>query len=176
MRSSVLALLLVLSVAPRLAQAQTQPTRAVIESMLSGFEDVPSLAEWRALGPSAVPLLIAIHDDAQMIQPVRLRAVEAMGAFSSAPARTFLLRVMNDPHEGTFVVREAAEALAQSAGEDAVQPITRLLRAADRGLREGAIIALGRIDAESARHELQLQLARETDADLRARIAALLDR
>lgn len=176
MRLSVFALLVGLSLAPRLVHAQTQVSRAAIETMLSGFEDVPSLAEWRALGPTVVPVLIAIHDDAQVIQPVRLRAVEAMGAYSTDEARTFLIRVMNDPHEGTIVVREAAEALAQSAGEGGIEPISRLFRSSDRSLREGAIVALGRIEGESARHQLELQRARETDADLRAQITALLAR
>ncbi len=178
MRSSffALGLSLFLFLAPRPAHAQTQVSRAEVEAILSGFEDVPTLAEIGALGPTAVPVLVAIHDDAQVIQPVRLRAVEAMGAFHTAEARTFLLRVMNDPHEGTIVVREAAEALAQSAGEGGVQPISRLLTSTDRTLREGAIVALGRIRAESARHQLELQLARETETDLRARITALLAR
>ena len=165
-----------LALAPRPTRAQDQITRPVIETMLSGFEDVPSLAEWRALGPAVVPLLIAIHDDTQVIQPVRLRAVEAMGAYSTPAARAFLLRVMNDPHEGTIVVREAAEALAQSGGASAVAPIARLLQSPDRTLREGAIVALGRIDLATARHELEQQLPRETDADLRRQIGALLAR
>ena len=80
--SIVLAALLAL---PSLALAQTTPTpsRDALVTMLSGFEDVPTLAQIRALGPGAVPMLIALHDDAQVIQPVRLRAVEAMAAFST---------------------------------------------------------------------------------------------
>lgn len=172
LRFVVLAALLAL---PSLAHAQTTPgiSRDALVTMLSGFEDVPTLAQIRALGPSAVPMLIALHDDAQVIQPVRLRAVQAMGAFATPEARTFLLRVIADPAESPVVVRRATAALAQSQGASAIPQISGLLTSQERAIREGAIEALGGIGTAAARQALVEHQAQETDAALRARIGVL---
>lgn len=168
----VLALALVV---PPLAHAQSAPaiTREALVTMLSGFEDTPTLAQIRALGQGTVPMLIALHDDPQVIQPVRLRAVEAMGAFSTPEARTFLLRVIHDPAESPIVVREATEALGQSQGSRAITDIAALLTSQERAIREGAIEALGAIGTPAARQALHDHLASEADAALRARIGVL---
>lgn len=149
------------------------PTRASIEQMLSGFEDTPTLAQVRALGEGAVPLLVAIHDDAQVIQPLRLRAVTAVGAFSTEPARVFLVRVVHDPNEPALVVREAILALARSQGAGAVPIVTPFLSSTTRSVREGAIEALGSIGTAAARRRLSVHQAHEHDAALRDRIALL---
>jgi len=157
---------------PAMAQTQTV-TRDAIVTMLSGFEDTPTLTQMRALGDGAVPILISLHDDPQVIQPVRLRAVEAMGAFSTPEARTFLLRVIHDPAESPIVVREAIEALGQSQGAHAVPQLTSMLASHDRVVREGAIEALGSIGTPAARQHLIQHRAHEADTALRARIATL---
>jgi HEAT repeat protein len=170
--SIVLATLLAL---PSFALAQTTPSisRDALVTMLSGFEDVPTLAQIRALGPSTVPMLIALHDDTQVIQPVRLRAVQAMAAFTTPEARTFLLRVIHDPAESPVMVRRATAALAQSQGATAIPQITPLLTSQERAIREGAIEALGSIGTPAARQALVDHQAHETDAALRARIGVL---
>jgi HEAT repeat protein len=150
------------------------PSRAAIEHMLSGFEDTPTLDQIRALGEGAIPILVALHDDESVIQPVRLRAVEAMGAFSGDAARRFLVRVMHDPHEPGVVVREAAEALAQSQGASAVPEISRLLSSSDRNVREGAIEALASIGNDAALRRLAVHQVHEADGALRDRITALV--
>lgn len=173
-RALVIVGLLVLLVPGRsLAQTGAPPTRESLVSMLSGFEDTPTLAEIRALGEAAVPLLVAIHDDPSVIAPVRLRAVEAVGAFTTPAARRFLLRVLADPSEPTAVVREAIEALASAAGPEAVSPIGAFLASDDRGVRERAIEALGTIDTAAARRLLAAHVAREHDAALADRARAL---
>jgi HEAT repeat protein len=162
-----------LLVMPALASAQSQgtaPTREALITMLSGFESTPTIAQMRALGDGTVPMLIALYDDPQMIQPVRLRAVEAMGAYGTPEARAFLLRVIREPDQSPIVVREAIEALAQSQGASAIPQITPLLASPERAIREGAIEALATL---GARQQLTQQLAREHDADLRARITTL---
>ncbi len=174
MRSSLFVVLasLVL-VLPSSVIAQATPSRDAMLAMLSGFEDTPTLAQIRALGEGAVPILIALHDDPQVIQPVRLRAVEAMGAFSTSDARTFLLRVIRDPAESPIVVREAIEALGQSQGASAVPQIGRMLSSPTRAIREGAIEALGTIGNAAARQQLTQHQAHERDTTLRERIGVL---
>jgi len=175
MRALLLILVLALPAAAS-AQQSAPLTRDALVTMLSGFEDTPTLAQIRALGDGAVPMLIALHDDAQVIQPVRLRAVEAMGAFSTPEARTFLLRVIHDPQESPIVVREAIEALGQSQGAAAVPQISAMLSSHDRVVRESAIDALGTIDTAAARHRLAQHASHETDATLRQRITTLTAR
>jgi HEAT repeat protein len=169
----VLALACLLCAGVASAQTTQLPTREALVTMLSGFEDTPTLAQMRALGDGAVPMLVALYDDPQVIQPVRLRAVEAMGAYTTPAARTFLLRVIREPGQSPIVVREAVEALAQSQGASAIPQIAPLLSSQERAIREGAIEALGSIDTTAARQRLTQHLPDEHDTDLRARIATL---
>jgi HEAT repeat protein len=166
-------LVLALLAAPSLASAQSTPSRDALITMLSGFEDTPTLAQMRALGDGTVPMLVALYDDPQVIQPVRLRAVEAMGAFTTPAARMFLLRVIDEPGQSPIVVREAIEALGQSQGASAIPQIAPLLSSQARAIREGAIEALGAIGTDDARARLRRGLAGEPDEALRARIATL---
>jgi HEAT repeat protein len=163
---------LVLFASPALAQTAA-PTRESIERMLSGFETTPTLAQIQALGDGALPLLFAIHDDASVIQPVRFRAVTAVGAFQTADARAFLLRVMDDAVEPTLVRAEAIRALARSQGAGATSAVATYLSSDQRALRESATEALGAIGTASARRLLREHLPQEHDAALRERIGAL---
>jgi HEAT repeat protein len=166
-------LVVLLIAAPAFAQS-SPPTRASIEHMLSGFEDTPTLAQFHALGDGAVPLLAEIHDDASVMQPVRLRAVTAVGAFTTDAAHTFLLRVMRDPNEPAMVVREAIRALARSQGAESVPVIAPFLTNTSRAVRESAIESLGSIGTTAALHQLSRHRAHEHDAALRERIGVLI--
>jgi HEAT repeat protein len=172
---SVVVLAIALTGACGASAQSTAPSRQALITMLSGFEDTPTLAQMRALGDGTVPMLVSLYDDPQVIQPVRLRAVEAMGAFSTPAARTFLLRVMREPGQSPIVVREAIEALAQSQGAAAIPDIAPLLSSQERPIREGAIEALGSIATPAARQALTAHLPSETDEALRARITTLAD-
>ncbi len=174
MRTSLSAVLVVLGMGcVAHAQAVQAPSRDALITMLSGFEDTPTLAQVRALGEGTVPALIALYDDPQVIQPVRLRAVEAMGAFSTPEAHAFLLRVIRAPGQSPIVVREALEALGQSRGGAAVSEIAPLLASPERAIREGAIEALGSIGTPEARAQLSARGPHELDAALRERIGVL---
>lgn len=160
--------------APSAALAQSAPpTREQIVTMLSGFEDTPTLAQMRALGDGAVPILIALYDDPAVIQPVRLRAVEAMGAYASPEARTFLLRLIHERGASPILVREAIEALGQSQGASAIPVISPLLSSPTRAIRESAIEALGAIGTPAAHAQLTRRQPQEHDTALRARIVTL---
>ncbi len=169
----VIGLVLALFPGRSLAQTSAPPDRAQLIAMLSGFEDAPTLAHIRSWGDDAVPILVSIHDDPGVLAPVRLRAVEAVGAFSTPLARAFLLRVLHDEAEPTVVVREAIEALASAAGPDAVAPLCPYLTHEDRGIRERVIEALGAIGTVAARHALAGHVARERDAALASRAEML---
>lgn len=141
-------------------------------ALLSGFEGAPGLDEWRAIGPSAVPLLRGVASDASLPGFVRLRAVQALAAFPTAEVRTELRRVLRGPEP--LMARAAGLALARAFGAAAEDDVAWLLGHADEAVREGAIEALARIGTAGARARLSQRLARERDAALRARIVERL--
>lgn len=156
------------------AEAPTpeSPTAAAVAELLMGIEDVPSLEAWRAMGPGVVPALARIASDRQQPGFVRLRAVQAAGAFATAPARTLLRRALRsgDP----MMAREAAIALARAFGRASIADVAPLLAHPDSAVREGAIRALASIDDDLARGRLRARLAREADPVLREQIEAVL--
>ena len=72
----VLFVSLALLVAPRAAHA-TPPDITRVREMLSSYEAGPPESAWRALGPEALPVLIALYDSTQEEPFVRQRAVAA---------------------------------------------------------------------------------------------------
>jgi len=167
MRWAVALLLAVLAPCPALAQ-----DAAAVRTMLSGVEDAPSAAEWEALGPGVIAVLVELHDERRELPIVRLRAVWAARFFPSAESRGFLERVVRT--EGGLVRRTAAESLAAAFGASAVPSLAPLLSDADPAVREGVIRALGRLGGAAASAALRSHRAAEADADLRALVERTL--
>jgi HEAT repeat protein len=159
------------------AHAQTAPTaqlpdvRALI-AMLGGFEEGPTPAEWRALGPAVVPLLARIADDRDQLGAIRIRAVHTAGHFATPASRALLRRAARAPEP--MIAREGALALGRAFGADALRDVAPLLAHDDTAVREAAIRALSAIDTASARERLRARLPREADAVLRSMIDAAL--
>ncbi|AKF08335.1 HEAT repeat domain-containing protein [Sandaracinus amylolyticus] len=143
-------------------------TRADVIALLSGFESTPTLDAWRAMGPTTIPLLRATIDDARTPGFVRLRAVHALGAFTTSEVRTTLRRLLRRS-EG-LVVREAVLALTTAFGAASEPDVAPLLSHSDTAVREAAIDALGRMGTAGARSRLQAHLAQERDEVLRERV------
>ena len=176
LRLLVLALLLSPAFTPEAASAQA-PRREVIEELLGGFESSATEAEWRAMGESTVPVLVAIFDDASEPQPVRLRAVWAARFFATDASRRFLTRVASDPSQPGMVVRSAAQSLAAAFDRSSVPTIAPLLAHADPAVREATIAALGRVGGPEARAALLARRGRETElsAALERALSAIRD-
>ncbi|UJR79071.1 HEAT repeat domain-containing protein [Sandaracinus amylolyticus] len=160
-------------VGPGRDEAATTPrTREDVIALLSGIESTPTLEAWRAMGPATIPLLRAAIDDARTPGFVRVRAVHALGAFTTSEARTTLRRALRRP-EG-LVVREAVLAMTTAFGAASEGDVAPLLTHSDTAVREAVIDALGRMGTADARSRLQSHLARERDEALRERIEARL--
>lgn len=164
---ALFALLLLASIAllPATGGAQA-PNRAEVRTLLSGFESSASASEWAAMGPSTVPVLVSLFDDTSELQPVRLRAVWAARFFATDASRAFLGRVMANRAESGIVIRMAVESMASAFGESAVSEIAPFLAHADVAVREGAILALGRVGGGAARAALEARRGRERDEAL----------
>lgn len=148
-------------------------TPAEVAALLSGFEAAPSDETWRAFGPSVVPLLRSVVADGTLPSLVRVRAVQALGAFATSEVRTELRRLLRSPQP--LMAREAGLALQRAFGAAAEDDVASLLAHADPAVREGAIEALARIGSAGARARLEQHAARERDEALRARIARALE-
>jgi hypothetical protein len=165
MRFLLAALLLVV---PSIAFAQP-PSRDTVRSMLMGYEQVPSAAQWQALGPETLGVLVSLYDDAAQPPFVRLRAVGAVAAFPTPAARTFLLAVARANGQGDLMIREAVLALGRAFGAAARIEIRTFLTHREPVVREAAATALQRIDAaargstdRSLRRRAQLRRDRGT--------------
>jgi HEAT repeat protein len=140
--------------------------------MLSGFEEGPSRADWRALGEAVLPSLAQVASDRSAESFLRERAVSAAASFSTPAARTLLTRALRDRH--AMVVRAAILGLADAFGESALGSITPFLTHTDTALREAAIRALASVESSASTRALLGARARESDEVLREQIEAAL--
>lgn len=153
--------------APSLASAQNAPTRAQVRQMLSGVEETPSVQDWQRIGDGALPILIALSQDADEPPYVRLRAVGATAAFPRPAVRTFLLGVARVEDQPDLWIREAVFALARAFGRDAAQEVAGFLDHEEASVREGAALALARIGGGVAREAARARLRVEPDRVVR---------
>lgn len=152
--------------------AQAAPRRDAVRALLSGFEEAPSAAEWEALGPGAVAVLTALHDDAAEAPFIRLRTVWAARFYRTAASRAFLERVLLE--EG-LTRRAAVLALADAFGADSIPTVAPFLADPDVAVREGTITALRGIDDARSREALRARLAIEPDGSLQVMLRAALE-
>lgn len=172
LRLSALAAALALLV-PASASA-TPPSRHQVRQLLSGFEETPGAATWRALGPETLGVLVALYDDASAPPYVRLRAVHAVSFYPSEATRTFLLAVARAPRQSDLFVRQSLLSLARAFGPRAVEDIRPFLDSPEPIVREGAALGLGRIGTEAAREALRRRLVVEGPGPIRHTIERAL--
>jgi HEAT repeat protein len=111
-------------------------------------------------GEKAVPLLLTALQS--RLVPVRLGAIEALGAIRDPRAVNPILTIIN--HDASLEVRWAAVlALGEIGSPDAVPSLVPLLRDPNRYLRYGAATALGRLgwQPESEADTAYLLIARQ---------------
>ena len=157
-----------------LPASATPPTKEQLRQMFSGFEDTPSAAQVRALGPETLGVLIELYNDRSMPPYVRLRAVHAVGHFPTRATRTFLLAVARARGQSDLFVREAVLSLGRAFGERAVDDVRPFLANSEPVVREGAAMALGRIGSAPARDALRRRLTTEGAAHVRETISRQL--
>ncbi|MEO0326177.1 MAG: HEAT repeat domain-containing protein [Myxococcota bacterium] len=158
---------------PRLVAAQG-PAPEVVRAMLSGYESVPSLAEWRRLGPETLRVLVALYEAPDTAPYVRLRAVAATAAFPTTATRTFLLRVASGA-SSDLIAREAVLTLGRAFGDGARGELAPFLSHRLPLIREAAARALGRIGTPGCRALLEVRLETEGHPAVRAAVTRALD-
>jgi len=150
------------------------PDIARVREMLSGYESAPPETAWRALGPEALPVLIALYDSTQEAPFVRQRAVAAAAYYPSPATRTFLHAVLVAPGQSEALVRTAVDALARAFGAAAWDEVRPYLAHGAVTVRMGAVRAASRIDTPAVRAVLRQRLRVEQEAEVRNAINAAL--
>lgn len=173
--ATILSLILVLWAGA--ARAQSAPTPADhLAQLLSGYEDMPSDAQLRAMGPETVATLAALYNDSSRPGYVRLRTIAAAGAFHTEAARTFLRAVLTLPGQSDLYIRQGLLSLGRAFGDEAIEEIRPYLTRPEVLVREGAVISLSRIGSTRALDALRARVALEGDVNVRERIEASLRR
>jgi len=144
--------------------------------MLSGYEQVPTAAQWRALGPETLRVLVDLYNDRDAPPYVRLRAVTAASSFPSRAARTFLLAVARLPGQSDLFTREAILSLGRAFGARAIDDVAPFLSSPEPVVREGAALCLGRIGTPAAVEALRRRLTVEGHDNVRRTIARSIER
>lgn len=152
----------------------TPPSKAELAQLLSGYEEVPPRSTFRAWGPATLSVLIELYQDVDQQPFVRLRAVRGAAHYPSPAARTFLLAVARAPRQSDLFVREAVVSLGLAFGPRAVDDVRPFLRHPEPVVREGAVIALGRIRTPESLAALRVRLGDERTAHVVDRIRQTL--
>lgn len=138
--------------------------RAQAEALLGAIDTAVSQAQWRALGPGALPLLVELVDDPDALPTRRARAVDGLATLGGATSRAHLTRVASSDHEPLVVRLAALRGLGAVVPSAALAPaLAPLLKSAgDSRIRAaaGEVLVL-RIGAEHACPAVAAQLARE---------------
>ncbi|MEM1418533.1 MAG: HEAT repeat domain-containing protein [Myxococcota bacterium] len=181
-RLVVTALVLTLFAAARPAAAQTEsaPTAAepgsdAVRAMLSGYESVPTLAEWRRLGPAVLPVLIRLYEARETAPYVRLRAIAATAAFPTELTRTFL-RTVAQTATSDLIAREAVLTLGRAFADGIAEDVAPFLQHDAPVVREAAARTLGRVGTPGCRALLEARLPSEAHPVVRTALVRALAR
>lgn len=139
-RGRALLAALVLAGAVRAAPGDDD-TRRRAEGLLGSFRPV-TVAEWRALGPAAAPVLEAVARDATALPTRRARALAALGVVQPGAAAPLVRRLAADPSASPLLRSAAVDAAPGVLGPDAVAFLAPLLRDADLVVRRRSAEAL----------------------------------
>ena len=150
----------------------TEEARSRVSSLL----DAPDAGapDFAAIGPEAVPALLAELLDTQATQGRRRAAARALAVL---PGRAGLA-TLGDAVASPRLTPELRDAVAEELGshdrDEAVARLGPLLGAQDPSVRSAAARGLGRAGGAAARKSLEDQLEREEDPGVRERLQASL--
>jgi hypothetical protein len=156
--------------------ALAAPPREALQAMLSQYHyQVTDKTAFEKFGPGTVDALGEIAADPNAGILSRMRAVEALGFFDTAPARAALRRTIESnqagrPGDETMLLRAALGAFLRAGGD--VEKVAGFLKHDSPDVRMAAVRAL-RWHASGAARLRSLQ-ATETDKRVKALIARTL--
>jgi len=172
-----------LLVAAPLAAQEAKPTAKVeqqqsieqqVRALLGGVENVPTDAQWAAVGPGAVPVLVRVMTDAKETAVTRGRAAIALGNFPTPESVAALRGVVVDAGSSRHLLRKAVVALARAEGASALDVLSPLLSHESKTVREDAIRAVGGFATHEAQALLRARHTLETSKYLRQVLTAEL--
>jgi len=136
----VLVLAGVLCGSPR-AESVDPELRARVEGLLGAYRAV-TVAEWRALGSEAGPVLEAVARDAAVLPTRRARALAALGAIQPVAAGPLVRELATDATTPRVLRSAAVDAASSVLGDEAAVVLVPLLRDWDAALRVQSARAL----------------------------------
>jgi HEAT repeat protein len=155
---------------PAAAALDPKDVRARCQTLLSGYERVPTEADFAPLGAAALPALEAIRADPASLPTTRSRAVSAMGLLKDPAAVERLKGLAADAELEESQRSAALLALAHRAGEGALPQLAPLLDDPNPRLRDSAARAVARVGTPDARKSLEGRLEKESDPGVREAI------
>jgi HEAT repeat protein len=101
--------------------------RSRVEGLLGSYRTV-TVAEWRAVGSAAAPVLEAVARDARALPTRRARALAALGVVRPDAAGPLVRELVSDASIATVVRSAAIDAAPGVLGADAPRLLVPLLR------------------------------------------------
>ncbi len=130
------------------------------------------------LGPSAVPILITAFETASgsLRDRRRRRSLGALGILGTEQAVDFLIATSEDAAVEGWLRRAAVRSLGPARQPRAVAHLESLLEHPEIGVRNSAVMALGRSSDPAARRALERVRKTDADARIRRRSGQLIER
>jgi len=129
----------------RSGRARAEPTdpevRARVEGLLGAYRAV-TVAEWRALGPGAAPVLEAVARDARTLPTWRARALAALGVVRPTAAAPLVRQLASDTAAPALLRSAAVDASPGVLGAETVAFLAPFLRDRDEVVRQRSAEAL----------------------------------
>ena len=123
----------VLGGSPR-AESADPEVHARVEGLLGAYRAV-TVAEWRALGPDAAPVLQAVARDPAALPTRRARALAALGSIQPMAAGPVVRELAADATAPRVLRSAAVDAAPSVLGDEATAVLVPLLRDHDSTLR-----------------------------------------
>lgn len=149
--------------------APVKPTTLeAVRSLLSGYEYVPSKADFDQVGPEALAALQLVVNDPQALSTTRSRAVAAMAMVGDPLAEAVLEGLVFDASRPVGLRSHAARALGARAGSRAMPVLGRVLEDANPELREAGVRGLVASKLPAAKGLLEKHLSKEATPEVQA--------
>jgi HEAT repeat protein len=115
--------------------------RARVDGLLGSYRPV-TIAEWRALGPQAAPVLEAVARDLQALPTRRARALAALGVIRPEAAAPLVRQLASDRGAPPLLRSAAVDVAPGVLGARSVEFLTPFLRDPDAVVRQRSAEAL----------------------------------
>lgn len=150
--------------------------RARITGMLNGYEAVPSVEQWKSLGPAGLQVLQQVASDAAELPTRRARAVAGMALVDAPGARAAVEAWCVDRNALPLVRRSAVLAFGAAFGKEALPTLGALLDDTELDVRVAAVRGLGAQPSPETRALLEKRLTTEADVGVRNELQRALAR